>query len=804
MKIWLTEIWHTWSTSLRKPGFLLLASTVLAMGVGASAAVLTLIDDVLLRPLPFAEPSRLVAVGPILQGQIKSSSPEQYRRVSEMNTLQSLGLYEAYSPTMNVLSNGTPEVISALRANRGLLPTLGVSLALGRNFSAEEDRPNGPLAVILTYGFWQHRFAGRKDVIGNSLQVEGMAYTVIGVLPQEFMIPGVASDIVLPTALPENSQEGRNYRTIARLAGQATVTEAAAQIHTGLHAMYEDDDNYREVRFGAHELKEALHAGDQPVLMMFLASAMLLLLIALVNLVNLMLLRALARSHDTAVRSALGAPALRLALPTLAEALLVGIIGALLGMGLATLGIAVLRGYLPPQWVTGGGLRMGPDSWLIALLLGMAGALLATIPGLLRRKTSAVVDELREGGRSGIGRHNGRLGRGLVVVQVAMATALLSAAGLFLHKLYNLSQVPLGFASQNILTFELSPVKAAYPDTTSVQVLAQRVVERLRRMPGVIEAAATTNLPAGGPRGQFNMDMHLPGNKSFGAQYRGVEPGFFQLFNIRLLEGRSFERTVPPGGEPVAVINQAMADAQYGGRALGQKIERGEGATLWSARIIGVVADTRQFGPVRKAPEIMYVPLAQMQDEAMQAFRRFQPLRFAVKVNGSPFSYRDEVRKTVGELVPTQPINNLQTMDSIVSDTTAALQANLLLIGIFAALALLLAGSGLYAVMAVSVEARQREFAVRLALGSSNARLVQLVLRSGLAQIGLGLLCGIGLAVALSKLLSAVSTQMGSDTLDPLALAGVCVVLAVSGVLASLAPAWKATRVPPMRALRGE
>lgn len=807
MNIWLIEIWHAWRASLRKPGFLSLAAIVLALGVGASTAVLSLINDVLLKPLPYAEASMLVASGPIQRGEIRTVSPEQYRQLAGITAFQSMGLYSGYSPTMNIVSNGTPEVVSVLRGNRGLLPTLGVNLALGRNFSAEEDRPNGPRAIILSYQFWQHRFNGRNDIIGTSLQAEGSAYTIIGVLPSNFQNPGVAGDLMLPTALPEDSDEGRNYRMVARLADNVTVTEAAAQVQTRLHAMYaaRGDEDLLRSSFGARDLKDTLHAKDRPVLMLFLASALLLLLIAIVNLVNLMLLRALSRSHDTAVRSALGAPALRLALPTLAEGLLVGIFGTLLGLGLATFGIAILQGFMPAQWLANGGLHIGWTSWLLALLLGVTGALLATIPGLMRTRSRSTIDELREGGRSGIGRHDGRLGRVLVVVQVAMATALLSSAGLFLHTLYGLSKVPLGFSSQGILTFELAPVKAAYPDTPSVQALSQRVVDRLRRLPGVAEVTATTNLPAGGQSGRFMLgDLHLPASGEFAAEFRGIEPGFFNLFDIKLLDGRKFGTSDVQGGEAVAIVNRALADAQYGGRPLGQKIQRGEGATLWSARIVGVVENTRQFGPMDTAPEMVYVPLVQMQDEIMQGFRRLAPLRFAVKVNGEPYSHRDNVNKAVAEVAQGQPINNVLTMEGVVRDTTADLRINLLLIGIFAALALLLAASGLYSVMAVSVAARQREFAVRLALGSSPARLLKLVLRAGLTQVALGLLCGVGLAVALSRVLSSVATPMGRDALDPVSLIGVCVTLGLAGLLACLPAARKATQVPPMRALRGE
>lgn len=809
MNVWLNDVRHTWRANLRKPHFLLLASLVLALGVGAMAAVLTLIGNVLLKPLPYAEPSRLVAIGPMPNTEVRTVSPEQYRHLGGLQALRSIGLYAAHSPTMNVVSDGRPEVVSALRGDRNLLPTLGIGMALGRNFSADEDRPDGPRAVILGHRFWQQRFGGRPDVVGGTLRAEGTAYTIVGVLPEDFRNPGVEGDIMLPAALPENSDEGRNYRLVGRLADGVTVTQASAQVHARLHALYaaRNDEDWLHVAFVARDLKDTLHAGDRPVLMMFLGSAALLLLIAVVNLVNLMLLRALARSHDMAVRSALGAPALRLALPLLAEGLLVGICGALLGMGLAALalGAAVVQGFIPAQWLSGDALHMGWNAWLLALLLSVAGALLATLPGLLRRRAPGALDALREGGRAGIGRHGGRLGRMLVVVQVALATSLLSSAGMFLHTLYGLSRVPLGFASQGVLTFELAPVAATYPDTASVHALSQRLVQRLQLLPGVTQATATTNLPAGGPLGRFMVgDLRQPGGDEFAAEYRGIEPGFFELFGIRMPDGRPFGRHDVRGGEAVAIVNRALADAQYGGQALGKRIQRGEGAGLWTARIVGVVADTRQFGPADAAPEMVYLPLSQVQDEVMAAFRRLEPLRFALKTDGDPDRHREKVLGAVAEVAPEQPIGAVQAMDDVVRDTTADLRLNLALVGIFAALALLLAASGLYAVMAVSVAAREREFAVRLALGSSPLRLLRLVMRAGLVQVGLGLLGGVALALALPRVLSAVTATLDSRAPDPLSLAGMCALLAAVGLLACLPAAWKATRVQPMHALRGE
>jgi predicted permease len=335
--------------------------------------------------------------------------------------------------------------------------------------------------------------------------------------------------------------------------------------------------------------------------------------------------------------------------------------------------------------------------------------------------------------------------------------------------------------------------------------LSQRLLERLRTIPGVTAATSTTNLPADLWSGQFNLGgLHVPGGEQFNAQYRGISPDFFSLFDIPLRGGRAFDRSDIRGGEVVAIVNQTMAKRLYGGHAVGQTIQRGIGTGMWSARIVGVVGDTNQFGPLEEQPEVLYVPLAQMADDAMRVFRSFEPMRFALRGHGDPNAWRSAIRKAVDEIAPNQPIANLRTMHSIVRSTTADMRLNLLLVGIFAALALLLAAAGMYAVMAVAVAAREREFGVRIALGAAPSQLTRLVLRGGLLQIAVGLVLGVGLALSLSGVLRAVMEDVGRSATDPLSLAGVCVLLAIAGLVACLLPALRASRVHPMRALRGE
>jgi len=813
MNVWLIEIWRAWRASLRRPGFLLLASGVLALGIGASVAVFALIQNTLLRPLPVPQPDRVMVVGRWRDAHVGTISPRYYQQLAGLKGVASMALKQAGSMA-NVAGDGVPEQVPRIYADRQLLPTLGLRPVLGRNFDAQEDRPGGPPAVLLGYGFWQRRYGGDPHVVGRRLRVEGVEHTIVGVLPAGFNAVAGTGDVVVPLALPTASDDvGANYMAVARLASGADATTVAAELDARLHALdvATGVNAMPRTRYGVESLASWLHRGAQPVLRLFQASALLVMLIALVNLANLMLLRALSRGHDAAVRGALGASRLRLMLPALGEGLLVGLGGALLGVALATLGLAAMQGFIPAQWLLGGVVQMGASAWVMALLIGLLAAVLAAGLALWRSGGAASLEALREVGRSGAGRHAGWLGRMLVVAQVALAAMLLSAAGVFVHALYDAARMPLGFSSDQILSFELAPVQANYPDAVTVNALTQRLTERLRTIPGVTAAATTTNLPTStdniGSFGHFSTAMHVPGGTTFNAQYHGIGPGFFELLSIPLQHGRYFARSDVAGSERVAIVSRDLADERYGGKALGKTIDvEGLGNVVWPARIVGVVGDTWQDGPLQPQQPVLYVPLAQMPESLLAGFRRFEPLRFVLRGRGNPDDWRTGVRAAVAEIAPDQPIANLRTLHSILHATTAGVRLDLLLIGVFATLAVLLAVAGLYAVMAVVVAAREREFGVRMALGAAPVRLLQLVLRGGLLQIATGLALGVAAAWLVAHVVSQLlMTLIGrSGVLDPLVMLGVTLVLLFAGLLACLLPALRAARVAPMSALRGE
>ncbi|WP_266172130.1 ADOP family duplicated permease [Dyella subtropica] len=826
MSIWLSEIWQSWRASLRRPGFLLLTVGVLALGVAASVTVFTLIDRVLLKPLPYPAPEQLAAMGPLYpNGMLAEISPQQYQHIQSLQGVQSMGLIEGDTIAVNIAGDGEPLQAQAFYADRSLLPTLGVSLRLGRNFSAEEDRPGSAKVVILSESFWQRRYGGDPKVLGRSMLIEGVGHVVIGVLPPSFDQFGIG-DVMLPTAFPPNViNDGGNYIAVARLREGVAPAAINAQLDAQMHAMYagmggQDGESWRNVHFGVAPLPTALNERVQPVMMLFLASALFVLVIALVNLTNLMLLRALSRNHDAAVRNALGASTARLALPAFAEGGLIGFGGALLGLGLSMLGLALFTRFMPAEWTHGETLHPDASACFFAFAVGLLGALLTSVLGIWRSRALTSIDELREGGRSA-GRSGGRLGRVLVVAQISLATCMLCGAGLFLHALYDAERASLGFSSAHILTFELAPVRVRYPDSASVNALSLRLLQRLRTMPGVESAAATTNLPAGDGSQQFNIGgIHAPGGTYFSSvQFRGVSADFFTAFRLTFRAGRAFSAEEADGGEPVAVINETLAQSEYGGNAVGKVVVLNDysaystgsalgqdpGSRPVMARIVGVVGDTRQFGPLdMEKRNILYVPLAQVPDHIMRVFRGFEPMRYAIRVHGDPNAYRDSVRAAVAEIAPGQPIASLRTMDDIVHSTTDQTRLNLLLVGLFALLALSLASVGIYAVMAVAVTAREREFGVRLALGATPRRVMHDVLQRGLLQIATGLVLGLGLSLLTARMANALLEQIGRNLFDPPVLLAAATTLALAGLLACLLPAIRAGRTQPITALRGE
>lgn len=805
MNLFPAAVRQSWRAALRRPGFVALAGTTLALGIGACAAVFALVDAVLLAPPPFAQHDRLVVLDKNDYQQWPTISPQQYQLLDGIAGVESLGA--RFAPKdVNVAGGGDPELVTAWPVDAGLLRTLGVAPAPGRNFSAEEDRPNGPRAALIGHAFWQRHFSGDTAVIGRNVLVDGVATPVVGVLPATFRLGG-SPDVLLPLALVPNSRdEATNLVVVARLAPGTSLAAAGAAFDTRLQAHFDEQgfaDAHWRPRLSVSPIARNLGATARPVLLLFLGCAACVLLLVAVNLSNLMLLRALARNHDSAVRAALGASTRQLVMPALGEGLLVGGIGALGGLVLAAVALRVARAWLPVGWLAPQATLIGVHTIVLAFAAALLVAVLAVLFGVTRGRGAHVAGELAAGARMGTSVAAQRFGRLLVVAQASLATLLLASSALLAHSLWKLSRVDLGFDAPGVITFRLNPASALYPDTASVQHFAQTLLDRLRAEPGVREAALTTTLPIGQ---QFNVSMRLPDGSAPNEppQYRVVSPHSFETFRMPFVAGRGFGESDSAGAEPVAIVNVAFAQRYLGGDAIGQviKVEDGPDLPMPQMRIVGVVGDVRQFGPQEDAPPIVYVPLAQVPDGLMDLVRRFVPLNAAVRVDGAPAVWFDRLRAILREVDARQGVAGLRLFERDVADATATQRMNAALVGLFATLAVVLAGVGLYSVTAVAVAARRREFGVRAALGAAPSRLLRSVVGRGVADVGIGLAIGLALAMVAARLLDRFLYGVGPA--DPLALAGVILVLAAVAVVACLLPGHRAARVAPMEVLRSE
>ena len=809
LSIIINEIRQAWRGLLRQPGFLLLATATLALGIAASVTVFALVDRVLLRPLPYAQPGQLFAMGLVQQGGFTSITPQEYQAIGDVDGVAHRGIASLGSGPVNLAERSDPQMVQAISADAGFLRTLAPEMALGRNFMAEEDVPGGRAAVIISHALWQRRFNGDRDVIGRSLRVEGVPTPVVGVLPASFRYT-VPVDLLLPLGLAPGSRDnGRNFLAVARLADDASAPALSALVDARVKALYAGTDAarfYQQSVFGLRALSSALSAQSRPVLLLFLASALCVLLLAAMNLANLMLMRALARSHVAAVRGALGATTMRLALPMLGEGLLIAALGALIGLALAALTLRLIAARLPATWFAGAAdLSPGLMPVLFAAAAGMLAALLAALLGVWRSRAGSGSRELVAGARSGMSRGSSRLGRGLVMAQVALATVLLVGAGLFTHALVDSAKVDLGYRTDNVVGFEIAPVRALYPDAAAVRAMGRQVSERLRRLPGAQSATLATNLPIGMP---LNYPVQVPGQDLVSVEFRAVDDAFFDTFAIALLAGRTFDGGDREDGEPVLLVNQAFArqflsvEGEAMGSVLDRSVQMPVGEAAHSLRVVGVVGDTRQHGPEQEAPPIVYVPFAQVPDMLVQLLRGFMPLRFALQVSGDPSAYFTAIRDAVAEVAPGQPLANLAPVSELVHASTGGTRLSLLLIGSFAGLSLALSVVGLYAVVAVAAANRRREFGVRSALGSSRGRLFRLVLGDGLRQVLIGLALGLALSIAAARALG--SLLAGLDVADPVVWVAVATVLLLAAFVACLLPAVRAARVAPASALRSQ
>jgi putative ABC transport system permease protein len=796
--VYLWEITTAWRNCLRRPGFLLLASLTLALGIGACSTTFALIDNFVLSPPPYADPAHLAMLGPVEASGLTTLSPMQYQQLPGLPDYSGTGAI-SIPKLWNVSGTGRPVLVPGRPADRDFLTVLGIKMAQGRNFTEDEDRPNGPSVAIISHRLWLNQLGGSAGIVGQAINLDGKPATVVGVLPPGFQF-GEPVDVLVPLALQQpSSDRGNHLFVVARLNPGVRLAQASADLNTRMYSRAAEIglNPSDHIVFSATSLWRNLSRTTASVVLMFFGFSACLLALVAANLSNLLLLRAVVRGRDIAVRSALGADAVRLGLPSFAEGLLVGALGILSGLILASLGLSWINGYIPLNWMNSPrGAHLGPRVYVFAILLGAAIPALSSLLAVRRARVRNITQELGSGARAGWSRGSRLAGRALLITQVCFASTLVIVALAFSRSISRLSKVELGLNPGAVLTFTVNPLPARYPDAAAWQSFMQHLMPRLREIPGTEQVAVSTNLPIGLP---FSVPLKLPDGNTRYVQYRPVTPGFFAVFGIPQIAGRDFTEQDTQTSERVAIVNVAFAQRYFKGQIQGQSIE--PALTLANRfRVVGVVGNVHQSGPQLPVEPVVYVPLTQVSDALMQSIRHFMAMHFYLKMKGDPRLAVPGVQAAIQEMAPDQAISDLSEFDEVVARLTAPQRLDLKLVGILSLLALTVANVGLYSVASVAIASQTRDLGIQAALGAGPPRLAARILTDVLRQILAGLVLGTVAGFIVSRYLRNTITGLDSVGLGDVLLTGA--LLALIGVFVCLRPAVRAARVNPVEALK--
>jgi putative ABC transport system permease protein len=800
---------------LKKPGFTLTAVLMLALGIGANTAIFSVVNTVLLRPLPYAEPERLITP----MGE--KNDPRAHTVVSypdfldwrdQTQTLESVAAYNQ-SSTLLRRDDTEPELISGANVSADLFPLLRIQPVLGRAFTREDEQPAAAPVILISYSVWQRQFNADPNTIGRQLKrgPAGPGPTIIGVLPEGFRFPAQSSrtDYLRPLAptLGESAQRRGAYslRVLARLKSGSTLQQAESEMRAigeRLEQQYPDEGFRLGGRFVS--LYESVVGDVRTALLVLLGAVGLVLLIVCANVANLLLARAATRQKEIAVRTALGAGRFRIIRQLLTESLLLALTGGALGVLLSLWGVEMLAKNsalnLP---------RLKDASLDVRVLLFTLGvsALTGIIFGLAPALQAARVDlhdSLKEGGRSATaGTMHSRMRGLLIVSEVALSLVLLIGGGLLVKSFIRLRSVNPGFDPQNVLTTSLSLSKTKYPETEQQSALFAQLIERVRAVPGVETAAIIYPLPFGGSSTGNTFliagrPLPAPADKP-AANYRAISPDYFHVMRMSLVRGRAFNEYDGAQSPAVIIVNETLARRFFAGQdPLGQRIviERADGkmAAQDMREIVGIVGDVHHVGLDEEAGPEFYVPYKQAPESNMSVVVRTT----GANPTGIGSSLRDAIRAVDKE----QYVPNIQPMTELIAESVADRRFNTLLVSLFAMVALLIASIGIFGVTSYTVTQRTHEIGVRMALGAQTGDVLRLILRQGLRLILFGIALGVTAALALTHVMAGM--LYGVTPTDPLTFISISLLLAIVALLACFIPARRATKVDPMIALRYE
>jgi putative ABC transport system permease protein len=797
---------------LKKPGFTVVAILALALGIGANTAIFSVVNAVLLRPLPFADPQQLVIVWMDNRQQGVKEDIHSYPNFvdyrDQNKVFENLTAYR--NTSLNLTGMGEPERVLGASATASFFEVMRVVPAIGRAFTVEEDQPGHDNVMILSYGLWQRRFGGDKNIIGKSVQMSGATRTVIGVMPPDFSFPSKDTEFWTPLAPPNQVKDQRQafwLNVIGRLKPNVTLEQARAEMETiakRLEQQYPDANS----NFGTNlvPLREQTVGPVRPALLVLLGAVAFVLLIACANVANLLLGRAAAREREFAIRMAMGAGRRRIVRQLLVESLLLAFFGAALGVMLAMWGLDALKLMMPADMPRID--QIGVDarvlsftiliSFLTALLFGLAPALQASHPDL----NETLKDGGGKGGSKGV--RSRQMRRLLVVSEVALALVLLVGAGLLLKSFSRLRDFNLGFRPEGVLTAKIQLPGLKYREESQRRMFTRQLLERLSSTPGVESAGMITSVfLSKTPNSTY---FSIEGRPSFLPGQRvevpldSISPNYFQVMGTPIIKGRAFNDQDTENAPRAVIINETMARRFWPGEdPIGKRIKYGdadapEDESPWRT-IVGVVADTRRTGFESEVRSETFLPMAQE-----------PPGRLTLVVraagNADPSGLAATLRGAVQAIDPDQPVYDIKTMTQWVSETIAQRRLNMILLGTFALLALLLAAVGIYGVMSYSVTQRTHEIGIRMALGAQRRDVLKMIIGQGMGLTLIGIGVGLIGALALTRLMSSLLFEVSA--FDPLTFFGVSALLTFIALLACFIPARRAMKVDPMIALRYE
>ena len=788
---------------LRKhPGFSLIAVLTLALGIGANTAIFSIVNAVLLRPFPFQAPEELVIVGEgAVAGTVSYPNFVDWR--DDRNIFAAASAVRS-NENYNFAEAGEPERLQGRLVSAGFLTLLGVKPLLGRDFLAEDDRPGATPTVILSSGLWSRRFGNDESIIGKTIALNDQRYTIVGVTPPDFEF-GMAADVSIPIGLSAERFKARGSDPGINVVARLRPNVSPQQTQTELNLIYARlEQQYPTSNTGRRAYLSSVHeyfVGDvrQPLLIL-LASVGLVLLIASANVANLLLVRASTRRREMSVRVALGAGRWRIVRQLLTESMLLALIGGVLGILLAVWSTSFIANQLPagiPR-ITEANVDVRVLAFTVSVSV-ITGFLFGLAPALQASRLN-LTEALKEGDRGTSSRQ--RLRGVLVVSEVALTLTLLVGAGLLIQSFRRVLQVDPGFKAQNLLTMQVS---VNNPDGHQVASFFNQLQENVRRLPGVKSVAVANGLPLGGANHPvfFIEGRPLPQNgRAPGAIRYTVSPGYFETMGIQLLKGRVFSAQDTPTTPLVMIIDEALAQQHFQNEdPIGKRIAQSSNFTP-TYEIVGVVSHVEQYnleGQAIRTPQF-YLSFNQIPPERLPGYTR--RINVLTRTDVEPSSLTSAVRGEIAALNKTQPVFNVQTMEQIVSQSVAPRRFSMLLLSVFAVVALILASIGIYGMMSYAVAQRTREIGLRMTLGAQRGNVLRLVIGQGMKLVIVGVVLGLVAAIALTRTMK--SLLFGVSATDPETFIGIALLLTIVALLACWIPARRATKVDPIVALRYE